>query len=199
MPSALGMALSIIGALALGNTAVDAGIISPPSIVIVAISSVALHIIPDEYDEARLLRILFTMIGGIIGLYGMFVCVFYLITYLCTLESFGIPYLTPYSPTIDEDKKDGFIMKSIQEMKSRPVLISGEYKIRQGDFFGKKSGDKQNQNTNKSYKNSKQNTKEENDKTKNNKIKKSQNSLKKLEKSIKNAKNTKILKSMEEK
>lgn len=133
MPSALGMALSIIGALALGNTAVDAGIISPPSIVIVAISSVALHIIPDEYDEARLLRILFTTIGGIIGLYGIFVCVLYLITYLCTIESFGVPYLTPYSPTVEEDKKDGFIMKSIQEMNSRPLLISGSDKIRQSE------------------------------------------------------------------
>ena len=46
MPNSLGMALSIIGALALGNTAVDAGIISPPSVVLVAISSVALYIIP---------------------------------------------------------------------------------------------------------------------------------------------------------
>lgn len=199
MPSALGMALSIIGALALGNTAVDAGIISPPSIVIVAISSVALHIIPDEYDEARLLRILFTTIGGIIGLYGMFVCVFYLITYLCAIESFGVPYLTPYSPTIDEDKKDGFIMKPIQEMKSRPILISGEDKIRQGDFSDKKSRDDQERKLSKKNREDKQKTKRENDETKNEKIKKLQNLLKKSEKPINTAKISKKSKLMEEK
>ena len=71
MPNSLGMALSIIGALALGNTAVDAGIISPPSIVIVAISSVALYITPNQIAETRMLRLLFTAIGGIVGLYGI--------------------------------------------------------------------------------------------------------------------------------
>lgn len=132
MPSAMGMALSIIGALALGNTAVDAGIISPPSIVIVAISSVALHIIPDQFDQTRILRILFTVIGGIIGLYGIYVGIIYLITYLCSLESFGVPYLVPYSPSVKSDKKDGFIMKPIQRMKYRPMLMSGKDKVRQG-------------------------------------------------------------------
>ena len=132
MPSAMGMALSIIGALALGNTAVDVGIISPPSIVIVAISSVALHIIPDQFDQTRILRILFTVIGGIIGLYGIYVGIIYLITYLCSLESFGVPYLVPYSPSVKSDKKDGFIMKPIQRMKYRPMLMSGKDKVRQG-------------------------------------------------------------------
>jgi len=132
MPNAMGMALSIIGALALGNTAVDAGIISPPSIVIVAISSVALHIIPDQFDQTRILRIFFTTIGGIIGLYGIYVGVLLLITYMCSVDSFGIPYLAPYSPSVKEDKKDGFIMQPIQRMKHRPILMSGKDKIRQG-------------------------------------------------------------------
>lgn len=132
MPNALGMALSIIGALALGNTAVDAGIISPPSIVIVAISSVAIHIVPDQFDATRLLRIVFTLIGGIIGLYGVFIGIIFLLTYLCSIESFGVPYLVPYSPIITKDKKDGFIMKPIQDMKFRPISIAGNNKVRQG-------------------------------------------------------------------
>ena len=132
MPSAMGMALSIIGALALGNTAVDAGIISPPSIVIVAISSVAIHIVPDQFDQTRILRMLFTIIGGIIGLYGIYVGIIYLFTYLCSIESFGASYLSPYSPNINQDKKDGFIMQPIQRMKYRPIQMAGKDKIRQG-------------------------------------------------------------------
>lgn len=132
MPNSLGMALSIIGALALGNTAVDAGIISPPSVVLVAISSVALYIIPDQIAETRLLRILFTLIGGIIGLYGIITGLIILTTYLTSITSFGVPYLSPFAPHIKGDQKDAFVKKAVQEMNSRPVLFSGKNTTRQG-------------------------------------------------------------------
>ena len=131
MPNSLGMALSIIGALALGNTAVDAGIISPPSIVIVAISSVALYIIPDQIAETRLLRVLFTLIGGIVGLYGVVVSFIILTTYLTHIKSFGVPYLAPIAPNVSSDKKDAFLKKPVQEMNQRPVFIVGKNKTRQ--------------------------------------------------------------------
>ena len=131
MPNSLGMALSIIGALALGNTAVDAGIISPPSVVLVAISSVALYIIPDQIAETRLLRILFTMIGGIIGLYGIITGLIILTTYLTSITSFGVPYLSPFAPHIKGDQKDAFVKKPIQSMNKRPILLSGKNSTRQ--------------------------------------------------------------------
>ena len=135
MPNSLGMALSIIGALALGNTAVDAGIISPPSVVLVAISSVALYIIPDQIAETRLLRILFTLIGGIIGLYGIITGLIILTTYLTSITSFGVPYLSPFAPHIKGDQKDAFIKKPLQEMNKRPILFSGKNKTRQSDYL----------------------------------------------------------------
>lgn len=131
MPNSLGMALSIIGALALGNTAVDAGIISPPSIVVVAISSVAIYIIPDQISQIRLLRIIFTLAGGIVGLYGLLTAFIILMAYLSTIRSFGVPFFAPYAPNISEDKKDGFIKTDIQGMKTRPKLISSENRVRQ--------------------------------------------------------------------
>ena len=131
MPNSLGMALSIIGALALGNTAVDAGIISPPSIVIVAISSVALYIIPNQIAETRMLRLLFTTIGGIVGLYGIVTAFIILTTYLSKMDSFGVPYLSPLAPSVKNDKKDAFIKGSVQDMLTRPELIAGKNKTRQ--------------------------------------------------------------------
>ena len=131
MPNSLGMALSIIGALALGNTAVDAGIISPPSVVLVAISSVALYIIPDQIAETRLLRILFTLIGGIIGLYGIITGLIILTTYLTSITSFGVPYLSPFAPHIKGDHKDAFIKKPIENMSKRPILFTGKNATRQ--------------------------------------------------------------------
>ena len=131
MPNPLGMALSIIGALALGNTAVEAGIISPPSIVIVAISSVAIYIIPDQISETRVLRIVFTVLGGIIGLYGVVVSLIILTTFLCSVESFGVPYMSPIAPSVKSDKKDSFAKQPIQYMKERPVFFADKNKTRQ--------------------------------------------------------------------
>lgn len=131
MPNSLAMALSIIGALALGNTAVDAGIISPPSIVVVATSSVALYVIPDEISENRLMRILFTLLGGIIGLYGVVVGFIIIVSYMTSIKSFGIPYFVPYAPDIAKDKKDAFIKQDVLSMVSRPELLVDKNKNRQ--------------------------------------------------------------------
>jgi hypothetical protein len=117
--------------LALGNTAVDAGIISPPSIVVVATSSVALYIIPDEISENRLMRILFTLVGGIAGLYGIITTFMLIVCYLTSIKSFGVPYFVPYAPDIKGDKKDGFIKQDITSMKTRPKLLSGVNQVRQ--------------------------------------------------------------------
>ena len=131
MPNSLAMALSIIGALALGNTAVDAGIISPPSIVVVATSSVALYVIPDEISENRLMRILFTLLGGIIGLYGVVVAFIIIVSYMTSIKSFGIPYFVPYAPDIAKDKKDAFIKQDVISMVSRPIMFADKNKKRQ--------------------------------------------------------------------
>lgn len=138
MPNSMGMALSIIGALALGNTAVDAGIISPPSIVVVATSSVALYSIPDEIAQTRLLRILFTIAGGVIGLYGIVCSFVILVAYVVSIKSFGIPYLSPYAPSVRLDKNDGFIKHSIQDLKRRPTFLADKNKIRQRTSRGEK-------------------------------------------------------------
>jgi spore germination protein KA len=130
MPNSLAMALSIIGALALGNTAVDAGIISPPSIVVVATSSVALYIIPDEISENRLMRILFTIVGGVVGLYGVLVTFMIIVCYMTSIKSFGVPYFVPYAPSVKKDKKDGFIKSDVQDMIERPMLLSDKNKVR---------------------------------------------------------------------
>ena len=142
MPNSLGMALSIIGALALGNTAVDAGIISPPSVVLVAISSVAIYIVPDQIAETRLLRILFTLIGGIIGLYGIITALIILTTYLTSITSFGVPYLAPFAPHVKGDQKDAFIKKPLQEMNKRPILFSGKNTTRQTEDFNQQETQK---------------------------------------------------------
>ena len=133
MPKLLGMALSIIGALVLGETTVQAGIISPPSIVVVAISSIMLFIIPDDVPQIGLLRILFTVVGGVAGFYGMLMSFIMASTYLVSADGYGVPLLSPYAPTNKHDKQDAILKTSLLNMKKRPQTIAKKNKTRLGD------------------------------------------------------------------
>lgn len=130
MPKYLGMALSIIGALILGNTAVEAGIITSPSIVVVAISGITLYIVPDQANECGLLRTLFTLAGGVAGFFGIVLCFMILTTYLADITSYKAPYLAPYAPTITQDKKDAIFKQDLVDMKNRPLSIKNNDKVR---------------------------------------------------------------------
>lgn len=134
MPKQLGMALSIIGALILGNTAVQAGIITPPSIVVVAISGITIYIIPDQASELSVIRTIMTLLGGIGGFYGLFLGFFVLVTYLVSIENFGAPYFAPYAPHVATDHKDGFIKKPLKSMIYRPKSFKTMDSIRQQPF-----------------------------------------------------------------
>ena len=130
MPKHLGMALSIIGALVLGDTAVQAGIISPPAVMIVAISGITLYTVPNQIGPSSVLRTLFTVIGGVIGFYGIMVGGIFIVAYLASMDSFGTPYLAPYAPSIETDKKDAIIKVNLQNMTTRPQSIPNKNKVR---------------------------------------------------------------------
>ena len=131
MPKYLGMALSIIGALVLGDTAVRAGIITSPSIMIVAISGIILYIIPDQAPLTSLLRVLFTLAGGFAGFFGLILGFMFLTMHLVSIESFGAPMMAPIAPSIKADKKDALVKSSIRQMITRPKSIPNQNRIRQ--------------------------------------------------------------------
>ena len=138
MPKYLGMALSIIGALVLGDTAVKAGVISSPAVIMVAVSGIMLYMVPDQTQTASFLRIIFTVLGGVAGFYGLTVGFVWLTSYLLTFDSYGTPYFAPYAPRIPQDKKDGIIKDRIENMKTRPKSIPNKNRIRMGEFDAKK-------------------------------------------------------------
>ncbi len=109
MPRSVGTAMSIVGALVLGDTAVKAGLISSPSVMIVALSSIALYTVPDQVGAMSIMRIVFCLAGGACGLYGIAIAVLLLILYLSALNSFSTPYLAPFAPLITDDLGDTFI------------------------------------------------------------------------------------------
>ncbi len=131
MPRAVGMAMSIVGALVLGDTAVKAGIISSPAVMIIALSSISLYTVPNEVGTMSLLRIIFTLMGGLTGLYGLMVSTLIILHLLVTMDSFGTPYLAPLAPLIPGDLKDAVTRQPMFKLRRRPRSIPNINSVRQ--------------------------------------------------------------------
>jgi spore germination protein KA len=130
-PRAVGMAMSIVGALVLGETAVKAGIISSPAVMIVALSSLSLYTVPNQVGTMSVLRIVFTLLGGAGGLYLIICGATFMVLYLTSIDSFGVPYLSPFAPINFGDMKDSLMRVSIPRMENRPSSLPGSNKRRQ--------------------------------------------------------------------
>lgn len=124
LPSYLGLATSVVGALILGDTGVKAGLISPPGVIIVALSKIALYTIPEEGSQITILQAIFLILGGSLGLVGIVTGMVYITNYLNSIDNFDTPYLAPYSPRIKKDLKDGLITSPITEMNELPKSFS---------------------------------------------------------------------------
>ncbi|MFZ7947017.1 spore germination protein [Bacillus sp. S3] len=108
LPKAVGSAVSIVGALVIGQAAVQAGIVSAPMVIVVATTGIASFSIP-RYNlgtALRLVRFPMLLLAGMFGLYGIVIGFIALTIHLVNLRSFGVPYFTPLAPQIPGDLKD---------------------------------------------------------------------------------------------
>ena len=119
IPSFSGSALSIVGALILGDAAVAAGIVSPVMIIIIAITAISalLFTEPEIIIGVRWWRLLFMIGASLMGLIGVVVIFIALIIHFTSLTSFGTPYLSPFSPYDPKDIKDSLFKASHKRRK----------------------------------------------------------------------------------
>jgi spore germination protein KA len=136
MPRHLGTATSLVGALVLGDTAVKAGLVSSPAVLVAALSGIMMYIIPNLAPQISLLRFFFVLLAGIMGLYGLVIGVIILVVYMCGLDSYGAPLLAPYAPYVKNDLKDGIIKKEVTDMRTRPKSFRQKDNVRLGDGGG---------------------------------------------------------------
>lgn len=99
LPKSIGQSLSIIGGLVVGSAAVEAKIISPAALIIVAVAGISGFAIPGRgfADAIRLWRFVLAVLASFAGLYGLTVGGLCLLVHLAQLESFGEPYLAPFA------------------------------------------------------------------------------------------------------
>lgn len=128
LPGPIGATIGIVGGLVLGQAAVEAGIVSPLMVIVVALTAMAAYSSPS-YSLAisfRLLRFVLMAFAGFLGLYGVILASLLLLIHLCNLKSFGVPYLSPFvgSSTTLKDFKDVFIRAPLHLMKERPQFLN---------------------------------------------------------------------------
>lgn len=125
LPKTVGQAVSILGALVVGQAAVQAGIVSAPMVIIVSITGIASFTIPhfNAAISLRMLRFPLMIAASILGIYGILVGILIILGHMANLRSFGVPYLSPIAPMSVGDLKDILIRAPWPFLEKRPSFI----------------------------------------------------------------------------
>lgn len=125
VPSPLGSTVGIVGALVLGEAAVSASIVSPILIIIIAITAISSFAIPDFSlgFHLRIERFAYTLLGSLCGFLGIGVGLFIHLITLCSLKSFGVPYLSPYMPKTNI-RNNSYLLKPVWKREKRSDFLN---------------------------------------------------------------------------
>lgn len=132
MPQQVGGALSIVGVLVIGQAAVEAGFVSPITVVIIALSTIGSFATP-AYNTAiafRMLRFPLLIGAGSLGLLGLAAGAMFIINHMLSLRSFGVPYLSPVVPLDWQGMKDSIIRAPLWWLRKRPEELHSPNTVR---------------------------------------------------------------------
>ncbi|MDQ0201506.1 spore germination protein [Neobacillus ginsengisoli] len=134
LPAPIGQTVGIVGAIVIGQAAVQAGIVSNMMIIVVASTAIASFIIPnyDMSSAIRLLRFPMMLLASFFGIVGIVVGLLTLIGHLISLESLGNPYSSPFAPVYFSDWKDSFLRVPLWKMNRRPLSARAIQAKKQG-------------------------------------------------------------------
>jgi len=126
LPRTIGQAVSILGALVVGQAAVEAGIVSAPIVIVVSLTGIASFTIPrfNLAISLRMLRFPMMILAGVFGLVGIVIGMVLTVTHLARLRSFGVPYLAGLAPASSKDQHDLFIRASWRRQLTRNHAIA---------------------------------------------------------------------------
>lgn len=125
LPKPIGPAMGIVGGLIIGDAAVNAGIVSPFLVIVVAVTAISSFTIPvySAGITLRILRFIAMIIAAILGMFGVVMFFLLICSHLVKLKSFGVPYLSPIVPYGLDDWKDFLVRLPLKVMKKRPHML----------------------------------------------------------------------------
>ena len=106
MPVAVGSAVSIVGALVVGDAAVTAGLIAAPMLMVVALTAISSAVVSKLHESVALIRFGMIVLGGLTGFFGIFAAAGLILADLCGAGAFGVPFSAPFSPWIEKEQSD---------------------------------------------------------------------------------------------
>lgn len=134
LPGAVGQTLGVVVGVVLGLTAVQAGFVSPATLVVVTITAIASFTGPN-YEVGvtwRLLKYLLTAAAALLGLYGLTIAGLLVLVHAADLKSFGVSYLAPWAPLQWEELGDAPVRKPFWARWHRPETYRPRNKLRSG-------------------------------------------------------------------
>lgn len=140
LPRPLGQAISIVGALVIGEAAVQAGLVSAAMVIVISTTAIAAFLFPS-YElslSVRLLRFPMMLLSSVLGLFGIFYGLMLLLTHLVQLRSFGLPFMTPMAPFFARDQHDELFRAPWWAMRKRPKIIGSSDPMRQTSSISRK-------------------------------------------------------------
>ncbi|ANY67767.1 spore gernimation protein GerA [Paenibacillus sp. BIHB 4019] len=133
LPKPIGQAVGIVGGLVIGQAAVQAAIVSPIMVIVVALTAISSFAFP-QYGAGLAIRILrfgMMMAAAVLGLYGVILFYILITVHMIRLKSFGVPYLSPFVPARPSQWKDLFLRFPLHMLKRRPAMVSPQDDKRQ--------------------------------------------------------------------
>lgn len=133
LPRAIGQAVSIVGALVIGQAAVAAGIVSPIMVIVVAVTGIA-SFMGASYSlgiAVRMLRFPLMLFSAALGFFGLMTGLLLILIHLLTLRSFGVPYMGPLAPANSSELKDVLVRAPWWTMNKRPGEYVKDNRVRQ--------------------------------------------------------------------
>lgn len=131
-PNKIGQALSIVGALIVGQAAVEAKIVSAPVVIVVALTGITGLMIPRLSGAVIIIRLIFITAAAVLGFYGYFLALIFLFFYLTGVKSFGVDYMSQLFTYNPDRLKDIYVRAAMPFMDTRPLSIPHDLN-RQGD------------------------------------------------------------------
>ena len=116
------------------EAATQAQLVAPAMVIVTAVTAIASFTIPTQVmnEPILLIRLVLTIVSGILGLWGILIFTLLLLGHLASLRSFGMPYLAPAAPLVPEDLDDFLVRAPLWQMKTRPRLLALRNLLRQG-------------------------------------------------------------------
>ena len=137
LPAPIGSTIGIVGGLIVGQAAVEAGIVSPIAVIVVAFGGICSFVLPSVslVNAFRMLKFLLIFFSACFGFVGFWLGILLISIHLASLKSFDIPYMFPFvsgEANNYSDFKDSIFRVPLFKMRKRPIFCNPDAVIRQG-------------------------------------------------------------------